>query len=69
MNDMKTFKITYFKIVDLDENLKCPKLKLKTVDIVAENKGNAERIFYADKYFIDNYCNIKKIELVKPESL
>lgn len=66
---MKTFKITYFKIVDLDENLKCPKLKLKTVDIVAENKGNAERIFYADKYFIDNYCNIKKIELVKPESL
>ena len=53
---MKTFKITYFKIVDLDENLKCPKLKLKTVDIVAENKGNAERIFYADKYFIDNYC-------------
>ena len=68
MNDMKTFKITYFKIVDLDENLKCPKLKLKTVDIVAENKGNAERIFYADKYFIDNYCNIKKVELVKPES-
>ena len=66
---MKTFKITYFKIVDLDENLKCPKLKLKTVDIVAENKGNAERIFYADKYFIDNYCNIKKVELVKPESL
>ena len=66
---MKTFKITYFKIVDLDENLKCLKLKLKTVDIVAENKGNAERIFYADKYFIDNYCNIKKVELVESELL
>ena len=61
---MKTFKITYFKVADLDENLKCPKLKLKTIDIVAENKGNAERLFYANRYFVDNYCSIKKVELL-----
>lgn len=61
---MKTFKITYFKVADLDENLKCPKLKLKTIDIVAENKGNAERLFYVDRYFIDDLCSIKKVELL-----
>jgi hypothetical protein len=60
----KTFKITYFKVADLDENLKCPKLKLKTIDIIAENKGNAERLFYENRYFIDNYCSIKKIKLL-----
>ena len=27
------------------------------------------KLFYADKYFIDNYCNIKKVELVESELL
>ena len=53
---MKKFEITYSNVISLE---------VKIINVIAENKGNAIRIFYSNNNkLINKGCSIEKVKQI-----